>query len=72
MSTQSGPNWYPSKQFVHSPPPPLGAPANPKQDPPLPGLLAETEPKVNEPTVLGVFRRILDKMLRRGRKTGGA
>jgi hypothetical protein len=28
MSNQNGPNWYPSKQFVHSPPPPSGAPSN--------------------------------------------
>jgi len=28
MSTQDGPDWYPSQHFVHSPPTPPGAPSS--------------------------------------------
>lgn len=35
MSNQTGPGWYPSKQFTHTPPVP-GAPSAPATAPPPP------------------------------------
>lgn len=47
MSAQNGPNWYPSQQFTHTPPLPVGAPTAPATRPegqaaaaPKPGMLS--------------------------------
>jgi hypothetical protein len=54
MSTPNGPSWYPSKQFVHSPEPPAGAPPAPRPD--------ASPATTHEP---GTLRRFVDRLLRR-------
>lgn len=53
---QAGPSWYPSKQFVHSPEPPTGAPRPPVDQPAGAG---------RTPASSGPVRRFLDRFLRR-------
>jgi len=55
MSTQSGPGWYPSRQFTHTPPIP-GAPASP----PL------AEQSAPAPDARPGLRGFLRTLLRRG------
>ena len=57
MSTQNGPNWYPSKQFTHTPDVP-GAPAYTAAAPSTAATPAPTQPA-------GV-RRFVKKLFRRG------
>jgi len=68
MSTQNGPNWYPSKQFVHNPPPPMGAPSHPGRDP---ELKPAADAEMDAPKEPGVFRRFVDKFIRRSGKADG-
>jgi hypothetical protein len=56
VSTQTGPSWYPSKQFVHSPEPPAGARPEPV------AVAASSRPSDHR----GGVRRFLDRLLRRG------
>jgi len=53
MSNQNGPNWYPSKQFTHTPEVP-GAPAP-----------SASRPADGRPTPTGPVRRFVQRLLGR-------
>ena len=57
MSSQNGPNWYPSKQFTHTPDVP-GVPAY--------TAAAPSAGATQSPTKPGGVRRFVKKLFRRG------